>query len=164
MEIYYVKLTPAKPNALVDFSTTEAKKCITEAISATNKSSTYTKTEKSVSIIQICKSSILLRLISKSVLTTPSKSLSGFSRALLDKDNERKENGLTELFTPAIYNRSLFSSELLRPNSDLLADEPISDSSALKFMVDLIFAPPSECQQETLSEIKAILKKYFVQN
>lgn len=152
MELYRFKLTPADRKSEINFTSIENQyQLFTTAASNCSQGVSFKRDGKRITIDEIEQQQITITLYSSSPLTSPTRTLSAFSRELLRLDKEY--NVLSE----SVYNHTLFSTEQIKvaiESHNSIND--ISDSVYLKSFIDLIY---SNDYEEELNQIKSILLK-----
>lgn len=173
MEEYFLKLTPANRKGNVDFAAIAKEKVngipvFEHALKYVNQTENFQKRKKKLRILEIKSEYLMVQLSSSSKLEMVSKSLAGFSRELLRIDDRREVQGMKRLFDEAIYNHGLFKSEIVRDKNEIIETASmLSDSAALKLMVDLLYGEATKTKEDatrrenTILAIKEILTEYF---
>lgn len=173
MEEYFLKLTPANRKGNVDFTAIAKEKVngipvFEHAQKYVNQTENFQKRKKRLKILEIQPKYLLVQLSSSSKLEMVSKSLAGFSRELLRVDERRKIHEEKSLFDEAVYNHGLFKSEIVRDKSEIIETASmLSDSAALKLMVDLLYGEATKTKEDAhrrehaILAIKEILTGYF---
>lgn len=150
MESYIFKLTAANRKSNTNFETIELEhKLFSKAAKNCSTGITFKRTGKSISINSITTDCITLTLSATSSLSSPTRTLSAFSRELIQLDKD------SNLLDDIIYNHSLFRTELLDTIQNCtLSAANISNPELLKAIIDLLFSPSN--QYNTVQKKKAI--------
>ena len=173
MEEYFLKLTPANRKGNVDFTAIAKEKVngipiFEYAEKYVNQTDNFQKKKKQLHIMEITPEYLIIKLYSVSKLEMVSKSLAGFSRELLRVDEQRKARNEQSLFDNVEYNHGLFRSEVIRGKEEIAETAPkLSDSAALKLLIDLLYGEPIKTKEDgkrrtaVIFAIKEILTDYF---
>lgn len=147
MYIYTFKLSFAKKRTTLKFS--ECKDIILNAIKDINEGIAFKRDGKKFQTEQFTDNEFILKLTSKNSLTNPSRSISALTRYLTTYH--------LDIFGSSIYNKTLFSLELLS-QENLVSSIPqeMSNEELIKGMIDLLYGYTSTSNSETLSRYKTI--------
>lgn len=147
MYIYTFKLSFAKKRTTLKFI--ECKDILSNAIKDINEGIAFKRDGKNFQIGQFGDNELILKLTSKNSLTNPSRSISALTRYLTTYH--------LDVFGSSIYNKTLFSLELLY-QENLVSSIPqeMSNEDLIKGMVDLLYGYTSTSNSETLSRNKTI--------
>lgn len=147
MYIYTFKLSFAKKRTTLNFN--GCKNIISDAIKDINNGIAFKRDGKKFQIVQFSDSELILKLNSKNSLTNPSRSISALTRYLTTYH--------WDIFGDSIYNKTLFSLELLSQENPV-SSMPLemSNEDLMKGMIDLLYGYTSTSNSETLSRNKII--------
>ena len=147
MYIYTFKLSFAKKRTTLKFN--EYKDIILNAIKDINEGIAFKRDGKNFQTEQFGDNEFILKLTSKNSLTNPSRSISALTRYLTTYH--------FDIFGNSIYNKTLFSLELLS-QENLVSSMPqeMSNEDLIKGMIDLLYGYTSTSNSETLSRNKTI--------
>lgn len=165
---YRFNLTAANRKALINFKDLEAQyHFFTNAANNCNLGITFKRAGKKITINNITSSNIELTLSSTTTLPSPTRTLSAYSRELIRLNREIKsDNRETSPLDSAIYNHTLFHTELLENiQDDNISAKDISKPELLKAIIDLLYSP-SDCYNTTqktkaISSLKEIMLPFI---
>ncbi len=171
--VVYLELCPANRNCKEKFTDIKdvlfnGKPIFEYAADWVNASAVYKRSGRKMAIEEITDYGIKVKLISNNELAMPAKSLSGFTRALLNADTEM--NGEVKLFKNFCYCGSLFKNKQISESEAKVETIELADVDALKICVDLFCdsigtgKASNSLRKEAKSSIKKILKDYLFQN
>lgn len=147
MYIYTFKLSFAKKRTTLKFN--ECKDIISNAINDINDGIAFKRDGKNFQIEQFGDNELILKLTSKNSLTNPSRSISALTRYLTTYH--------LDVFENSIYNKTLFSLELLsQENCVSSMPQEMSNEDLIKGMIDLLYGYTSISNSDTLSRNKTI--------
>lgn len=147
MYLYRFQLSFAKRKTTLNFSGNQD--VMLEAINAINNGIAFKRDGKNFHIEQMTDNRLILKLESKKSLINPSRSISALTRYLTTYH--------LDVFGGAIYNKTLFSIELLSQEHCVsTVPEDMSNEDLLKGMIDLLYGCTSASNSETLSRNKTI--------
>lgn len=147
MYIYTFKLTFAKKRTILKFN--ECKEIITDAINGINNGIAFKRDGKKFHIEDFRDNALVLKLSSKNSLANPSRSISALTRYLTTYH--------LDIFENSIYNKTLFSIELLsQENRTSSIPQEMSNEDLIKGMIDLLYGYTSISNSDTLSRNKTI--------
>ena len=155
MHTYKFTLAPANRKMSVNFKYLEDNNRIfTLAASNCNSGVTFRRSEKKIIIDQIAENQIDLTLSSATELSSPTRTLSAYSRELIRLD---KENSLLDSL---IYNHTLFRTELIEiVKTRQKSIDTISSAELLKAIVDLLYSSTKSYNTKQKNEAIAKLKE-----
>ena len=158
MYIYTLELTPSKKFDNIDY--TQYKDIFSEACLYINKGLFFTRDKKELSILELNRESLIVKLSSKNSLQNPARSISALTRFLT--------TNYTDIFKGYVYNKTLFSMRLI--SSDNISTDDtyeISDEELLKVLIDLLYAytaksvSDTQRRKKTIDQIKTLIKPYL---
>ena len=155
MHTYKFALTPANRKMSVNFKSLEDKyRIFTIAANNCNSGVTFRRTEKKIIIEQITDNQIELTLSSAAELSSPTRTLSAYSRELIRLDKE------SSLLDSLIYNHTLFRTELIETvKTPQKSIDDISSAELLKAIVDLLYSSSKGYNTKQKNEAIAKLKE-----
>lgn len=155
MHTYKFTLAPANRKMSVNFKYLEDNyRIFTLAASNCNSGVTFRRSEKKIIIDQIAENQIDLTLSSATELSSPTRTLSAYSRELIRLD---KENSLLDSL---IYNHTLFRTELIEiVKTRQKSIDTISSAELLKAIVDLLYSSTKSYNTKQKNEAIAKLKE-----
>ena len=160
---YKFKLIAANRKITIDFSLLESKYHIfSKAAENCNAGITFKNDRKKIIIEDIKSDCIYLNLFSSSILPSPTRTLSAYSRELIRID---KENGC---LNSIIYNHTLFSIELLESvKNERIKSDDITYPELLKAIIDILYNPSNiynaTQKKKAISQIKEIMLPFIEQ-
>ena len=147
MHSYIFRLKLAKKRTTLTLS--DCKNIIYDAVTDINNGITFKRDGKKFEIVEFRDNEFILKLSSANALVNPSRSLSALTRYLTTYH--------WDVFSQAIYNKTLFSIELLsQENIPSSNPEEMSNEDLLKGMIDLLYGYTSTSNSDTLSRNKTI--------
>lgn len=157
MYIYTLELTPSKKFDNIDYA--QYKDIFLEACLYINKGLSFTRGKKELCVLELKSESLIVKLSSKNSLPNPARSLSALTRFLTTNYPDK--------FKEFIYNKTLFSMQLI--SSDISLDDTceISDEELLKALIDLLYAytaksvSDTQNRKKTIDQIKELIKPYL---
>lgn len=161
MYSYRFKLTPADRKAVINFMDLEEKHhFFIQAAENCNLGVTFKRAEKKITIEQIGINHIYLTLSSVTELSSPTRTLSAYSREIfrLDKDSS--------LLDSLVYNHTLFRTELIETiKAPERTIDSISSTELLKAIIDVLFSPSNSYntkqKNETILKLKEIMLPFL---
>ncbi|MCI9614753.1 MAG: hypothetical protein HFG93_06280 [Dorea sp.] len=148
MYIYTFKLSFAKKRTTLIFDE-HIIDIISKAIEDINDGIAFKRDGKKFQIEQFGDSELVLKLNSKNSLKNPSRSISALTRYLTTYH--------WDIFENSIYNKTLFSLELLSQENRVSSmPQEMSNEDLMKGMIDLLYGYTSISNSETLSRNKTI--------
>lgn len=161
MEKYSFILTPSNKKSIIDFAELENKyRIFTSASENCNSGITFSRSGKKITLKKIEPNQITLVLSAISPLSSPTRTLSAFSREII-KLNE-KYNCLTD----AIYNHTLFNTRLEAVKKEITTIKEMTDAELIVSITNLIFSPSSYepiRRENTINRLKEIMLPYIIQ-
>lgn len=159
MENYLFTLTPANRRIHIDFSNLEKQYSIFSlAVQNCNTGKTFSKSGKKIKIELIESKQIKLTLSSISHLSSPTRSLSAFSREII------RLNESLNCVTNAIYNHTLFQTQLTDTIIESKCIDDINNSELLLAVSELLLSPTkynSLQGSHTIRQLKEIMLPYI---
>lgn len=158
MHTYKFTLTPANRKMSVDFKYLEDNyRIFTLAANNCNSGVNFRRSKKKIIIEQITENQIDLILSSATELSSPTRTLSAYSRELIRLDKE------SSLLDSLIYNHTLFRTELIEivktPQKSI---DTISSAELLKAIVDLLYSSTKSYNTKQKNEAIAKLKEIML--
>lgn len=152
---YTFILSPANRKNNIEFNYLEDNyKIFTIAANNCNSGVTFRRSEKKIIIEQISQSQINLTLSSATELSSPTRTLSAYSRELIRLDKE------SSLLDSLIYNHTLFRTELIETvKTSPKSIDNISSAELLKAIVDLLYSSTKNYNTKRKNEAIAKLKE-----
>lgn len=161
MENYTFILTPSnRKNSLNYLELEENFHIFSTATQNCNNGITFSRSGKKLKINKIEAVKIELVLSSTSPLPSPTRSLSAFSRELIRLNEE------INCLTDAIYNHTLFQTQLLDVNKDISSSKEITEAELIVSITDLLFLPSNYDpirRSNTINKLKDIMLPYIQQ-
>lgn len=158
MYIYTFQLKFAKRHTALTFN--NYKHIFISAITDINDGLTFKRDGKTFQIVQMEETFLILQLKSRNPLRNPSRSISALTRYLTTYH--------FDIFGDSIYNKTLFSIELLSQRCYVSSTDPqtISNEDLLKGMVDLLYGSSMSnsdisSRNKTIKEIKRLVAPYI---
>lgn len=158
MYIYTFKLKFAKRHTALTFN--GYNHIFVSAIADINNGLTFKRDGKIFKIEKIEETFLILQLKSRNSLKNPSRSIAALTRYLTTYN--------FDIFGNSIYNKTLFSIELLSQGSYVSSIDPqtISDEDLLKCMIDLLYGSSMSnsdivSRNKTIQEIKRLVAPYI---
>lgn len=158
MYIYTFKLKFAKRHTTLTFN--GYNHIFVSAIADINNGLTFKRDGKIFKIEKIEETFLILQLKSRNSLKNPSRSIAALTRYLTTYN--------FDIFGNSIYNKTLFSIELLSQGSYVSSIDPqtISDEDLLKCMIDLLYGSSMSnsdivSRNKTIQEIKRLVAPYI---
>ena len=157
MELYRFKLTPADRKSSINLQEIENKyNLFSTAADNCSQGVSFKRDGKKIIINEITSQYMIITLYSAAPLTSPTRTLSAFSRELLRLDKTKN------VLSDSVYNHTLFATEQLKPMmTPKNSIEDIADSTYLKAFIDLVYSGE---HVEKLNAIKEILLQYINEN
>ena len=155
MYTYKFILTPANRKKNVEFKYLEDNyRVFTIAANYWNSGVTFRRSKKKIIIEQITENQIDLTLSSATELSSPTRTLSAYSRELIRLDKE------SSLLDSLIYNHTLFRTELIETvKTPQKSIDTISSAELLKAIVDLLYSSTKNYNTKEKNEAIAKLKE-----
>ena len=158
MELYRFKLTPADRKSSLNFKSIDNNyNLFTTAAANCSQGVSFKRDGKKIVIDEINEKYIIITLQSSAPLSSPTRTLSAFSRELLRLDKE------TKLLENSVYNHTLFNTQQLEitPYEQMTIND-ISDTVLLKAIIDLLYSPTEGIDSEHVSKAKIKLKEIML--
>lgn len=159
MENYIFVLTPANRKVTPNYCKLEEKYHIfTIAAQNCNNGITFSRSGKKITIQKIESNQIELILSSDSTLPSPSRSLSAFSRELIRLNEE------SHCLTDAIYNHTLFQTQLINMKKDINSTKEITEAELIVAITNLLFKPSnynSMYRSNTINKLKELMLPFI---
>lgn len=158
MELYRFRLTPADRKTNLNFLEIEhSHGLFTTAAKNCSQGFSFKRDGKKITVDEITGEYIVITLYSAKPLSSPSRTLAAFSRELLRLDKR------TRLLESSIYNHTLFYSERLEISpGELITADDISDTALLKAIIDLLYSPTEDIDDDAVQDAKNALKEIML--